>query len=131
MTNFRNYLDIINESNDAAAQAMVDAYNELKNNPNANADEINRLIQAYKNAFGGDITTAQASDYDAGSAEGLDSLYQRGQRGETAFERHLQRYNRLLRLRNNPNFEKSVSPELKRFMDEFPKTSMYRNKAMF
>jgi hypothetical protein len=130
---FRKYVDIVNEDSSAAAQAMIDAYNALKDNPDANADQLNSLIQQYKNAFGGDITTAQASEYDAGSAEGLDNYYQDPARGEKAFERHLERYNRLLRMkRGNPEaFENSLDDKLKKFMQEFPKTDMYRKRSMF
>jgi len=129
---FRNYMDIINENNDSAQQAMIDAYNALKNNPDADPNTLNNLIQQYRQAFGGDITTAQAGDYEAGKAEGLDMLYQRPN-GEQTFERHLERYNRLLRMqRGNPEaFANNVSDGLRNFMQEFPKTDMYKQRSMF
>jgi len=132
MTNLRNYLDIINENNDAAAQAMIDAYNALRNSPDADPNKLNNIAKQYRQAFGGDITTSTPNDYEAGKAEGLDMLYQRPN-GEKTFERHLERYNRLQRLQqaNPENFANSIDDNLKKFMQEFTKTNMYRQRAMF
>ena len=134
MTDFRKYIDIINENNDAAAQSIIDAYNALRNSPDADPDALNNLAKQYRQAFGGDITASAptSNDHEAGKAEGLDMLYQRPN-GERTFERHLERYNRLQRMQqgNPESFANAISDDLTRFMQEFPKTNMYKKRAMF